>query len=163
MGWLERYPFREDQMSARRLVGLVVVGLLVAACDSTTIVGSPGLLPPPDHLGYSLDPSGDPNRPAGILLQWDDVTDPALASYRIYSRGATNGSFSLRGETTSNTFHDNGIPHLDYYVTAVDLDGGESDPSNVITVDERLQLERPASLTSISLNGAIHLDWTDNA
>jgi hypothetical protein len=55
------------------------------------------------------------------------------------------------------------VPHLDYYVTAVDVDGGESDPSNVITVDERLQLERPASLTSISLNGAIHLDWSDNA
>jgi hypothetical protein len=33
----------------------------------------------------------------------------------------------------------------------------------VITVDERLRLVRPASLSSISLNGAIHLDWADNA
>jgi hypothetical protein len=150
-------------MSARTLVGLLALGIVVAGCQSTTIVGSPGLLSPPANLGYSLDPSGDPNLPAGILLQWDDVTDPALASYRIYSRGSASGSYALRGETTSNTFHDNGVPHLDYYVTAVDVDGGESDASNVITVDERLQLERPASLTSISLNGAIHLDWSDNA
>jgi hypothetical protein len=150
-------------MSARTLVGLLALGIVVAGCQSTTIVGSPGLLSPPANLVYSLDPSGDPNLPAGILLQWDDVTDPALASYRIYSRGSASGSYALRGETTSNTFHDNGVPHLDYYVTAVDVDGGESDASNVITVDERLQLERPASLTSISLNGAIHLDWSDNA
>jgi hypothetical protein len=45
----------------------------------------------------------------------------------------------------------------------VDRRGGESGRSNVIMVDERLQLEAPASLTSISLDGAIHLSWTDNA
>ena len=150
-------------MSVRTLVGLLVVGLVAAGCDTTTIIGSPGLLAPPANLDYALEPSGDPVRPAGILLRWDDVTDPALAGYRVYSRGSANGSYGLRGETSSNTFHDNGVPHLDYYVTAVDVDGGESDPSDVITVDERLQLQRPASLNSISLNGAIHLDWTDNA
>lgn len=150
-------------MLPRSLVASLAVGLLVVGCQTTTIIGTPGLIAPPSNLVYALDPSGDPVRPAGILLQWDDVGDPALASYRVYSRGSANGSFGLRGETTSNTFHDNGVPHLDYYVTAVDVDGGESDPSNVITVDERLQLERPATLTSISLNGAIHLDWSDNA
>jgi hypothetical protein len=55
------------------------------------------------------------------------------------------------------------VPHLQYFVVAVDANGDESDPSIVVTVDERLQLERPASLSSISLNGAIHLDWSDNA
>src|SRR5439155_1018848 len=60
-------------------------------------------------------------------------------------------------------FHDNGVPHLQYYVTAVDVTGGESDASNVITVDERRQLPQPASLSSISLNQAIHLQWADNA
>jgi len=33
----------------------------------------------------------------------------------------------------------------------------------VITVDERLQLAAPAWLNSISLNGAIHLEWDDTA
>ena len=150
-------------MFARTLVGLLAASLVVVGCETTTIIDSPGLIAPPVNLDYVLDPSGDPVRPAGILLRWDDVSDPALASYRVYSRGSANGSFGLRGETSSNTFHDNGVPHLDYYVTAVDVDGGESDPSHVITVDERLQLERPSALSSISLNGAIHLDWTDNA
>lgn len=150
-------------MFSRSLVGLLVLGFLVSACDTTTVVGASGFLDPPANLDYTLEPSGDPVLPAGILLRWDASADPALASYRVYSRGSANGAFGLRGETSSNTFHDNGVPHLDYYVTAVDVDGGESDPSNLITVDERLQLQRPASLNSISLNGAIHLDWTDNA
>jgi hypothetical protein len=149
-------------MSTRTLVGLLAAGLL-AGCNTTTFVGTPGVLPPPANVGYVLEPSGDPARPAGILLLWDDISDPALVSYRVYSRGSTTGSFGLRGETTSNTFHDNGVPHLQYYVTAVDVNGNESNPSNRITVDERLQLEAPSTLSSISLNGAIELDWSDNA
>src|SRR5207244_5259348 len=94
---------------------------------------------------------------------WDDVQSPSLGGYLIYSRASTTGAYGLRGETSSNTFHDNGVPHLQYYVTAADLNGGESNASNVITVDERLQLPQPASLTSISLNQAIHLQWADNA
>jgi len=116
----------------------------------------------PANLTYELEPSGDPNRPLGILLLWDDVPDAGLASYRIYSRASTSGAFNLRGETTSNTFHDNGVPHLQYLVTAVDVNGYESGNSNVITVDERLQLDSANWLTSISLNGAIHLEWSDN-
>jgi len=138
--------------------------LLVAAvaCHGS-LVDSMGGPSTPANLTYELEPSGDPNRPLGILLIWDDVTDANLASYRVYSRASNSGSFGLRGETSSNTFHDNGVPHLQYVVTAVDANGGESGNSNVITVDERLQLDAPASLFSISLNGAIHLEWDDNA
>ena len=149
-------------MSARTFAGLLAVSLAVIGCEPT-FIGTPGLIAPPANLRYVLEPSGDPDRPAGILLVWDDVSDPALASYRIYSRGSTGGSYGLRGETSSNTFHDNGVPHLQYFVVAVDANGDESDPSGAVTVDERLQLERPTSLTSISLNGAIHLEWSDNA
>ena len=151
------------QFSSRH--ALLAATLLDFGCQSNTAV-LPSLPPPPEHLAYQLDPSGDldhPDRPVGILLVWDDVTGSNLASYRVYSRGSTSGGFSLRGETSSNTFHDNGVPDLQYYVTAVDVNGGESDASNVITVDERLQLARPASLFSVSLNGAVELDWTDNA
>jgi hypothetical protein len=137
------------------------VTLVAAACQETVLVGSGPSTPA--NLSYELEPSGDPDRPLGILLSWDAVPDGNLASYRVYSRGSSTGSYGLRGETTSNTFHDNGVPHLDYFVTAVDDNGDESDASNVITVDERQQLDRPSSLTSISLNGAIHLEWADNA
>lgn len=117
----------------------------------------------PANLTYELEPSGDPNRPLGILLFWDDVAEANLSSYRIYSRASGSGSFGLRGETSSNSFHDNGVPHLEYLVTAVDVNGRESNSSNVITVDERLQLSRPNWLFTISLNGAIHLEWDDSS
>jgi hypothetical protein len=139
---------------------LAVAGLVVVACQDNA-VSSIAPLPAPQNLAYELDPSGDPNRPAGIRLAWDDVQSADLASYRIYSRGSTGGSFLLRGETTSNTFHDNGAPHLQYFVTAVDLGGGESGGSNVVTVNEYLQIAAPPSLTGISLDSAIHLDWQD--
>ena len=146
----------------RRLA--VAVSLLLpalAACynDLTNVT----VLPAPANLTYQVEPSGDPATPSGILLRWDALNSPDLESYRVYSRPSSTASFGLRGTTTSATFHDNGYPHLDYYVTAVSLDGGESDASNTITVDERLALPRPTTLTSISLNGAIHLEWTDNA
>src|SRR5436309_8988371 len=144
-----------------RYTGLAA-GLLSWGCQSNT-TSLVSALPPPQNLAYQLDPSGDPAQPAGILLVWDDVQSSALGSYRIYSRGSTSSPFGLRGETTSNTFHDNGVPHLQYYVTATDVNGGESNASNTITVDERLQLASPDTLNSVSLNGTIELDWTDNA
>jgi hypothetical protein len=143
---------------------LLSVVLLVAVACQPAVVGPGGAVPStPANLTYQLEPSGDPNRPLGILLLWDDVTDANLASYRIYSRSSSTGSFGLRGETSSNTFHDNGVPHLDYYVTAVNTNGDESGSSNMITVDQRLQLQSPTWLSSISLNGAIHLAWDDTA
>lgn len=117
---------------------------------------------PPTNLSYQLDPSGAPLSPSGILLRWDISNDPNLASYRVYSRASQGASYDLRGETTSNTFHDNGSPDLQYYVTAVSLDGGESDPSNVVTVNESLALGSPATLSSISLDQAVHLQWDDS-
>ena len=144
----------------RVLLSLVL--LATVACQDSVLApgGGPST---PANLSYEVEPSGDPNRPLGILLFWDDVTDPDLASYRIYSRGSSGGSFGLRGETSSNTFHDNGVPHLQYFVTAVDVNGRESSGGDVVTVDERLQLDRPNWLFSISLNGSIHLQWDDSS
>lgn len=138
----------------------LLLALAAAACQESLFTSTPST---PDNLTYELEPSGDPNRPLGILLVWDVVPDGNLASYRIYSRGSSSGSFGLRGETTSNSFHDNGVPHLQYFVTAVDDNGNESDASNLITVDEWLQLDRPNWLLSTSLNGAIHLEWDDSS
>ena len=148
----------------RVVLCLLAVVVTVAGCNYESVApggGGNGNISAPTNLGYELEPSGDPNRPLGILLIWDDVPDASLASYRVYSRASTGNSYGLRGETTSNTFHDNGVPHLEYLVTAVDVDGFESANSNVITVDERLQLVSPAWINSISLNGAIHLEWDD--
>ena len=145
----------------------LVPGLLAAALIATwgctdDIIGV-SFPAAPTGLYYVLEPSGDPAAPSGIVLRWNAVNDPDLDGYNIYSRGSANGSWGLRGTTTSTSFHDEGVPHLQYYVTAVNVDGGESDPSDYVEVDERLRLPAPQSLISISLDGAIHLEWADNA
>src|SRR5438128_8624996 len=111
-------------------VFLSLLLLTAVACHSAFV--EPGGSGPstPANLTYQLEPSGDPSRPLGILLIWDDVTDANLASYRVYSRSSSSGSYGLRGETSSNTFHDNGVPHLQYYVTAMNDNGEESGGSN---------------------------------
>src|SRR5207247_2274932 len=150
----------EDPM--RVSLGLVVTAVVVfgAACQSNNLVSS-SRLPAPRRLSYQLEPSGDPTQPVGILLAWDDVPASGVAGYRVYSRGSTADAYGLRGVTTSNTFHDNGVPHLQYFVTAVDADGVEGDPSDAVTVNEYLQIGAPPSLLGISRDSAIHLDWQD--
>lgn len=145
-------------------VSLTLSILFVAACDQTqTVTGGGLLVNPPQDLSYELDPSGSPGTPSGILLRWAPVNSPSLQSYRVYSTPTIGGNFNLRAETTSPSFHDTGVPDLQYTVTAVDRNGNETANSNVVTVDSRLTLEAPDSLFSTSLNGAVELDWTDNA
>src|SRR5881628_2333484 len=105
-----RQTLPEDVMRFSSLSALMVAGLLALGCQSNT-TDLVTVLPPPANLAYQLDPSGDPNQPAGILLAWDEVPSTALASYRIYSRGSATSDYGLRGVTSSNTFHDNGVPH----------------------------------------------------
>jgi len=159
-------PSRESLMrrwlapiSAAVLGAAIATGCYDHGGGTTVVVTAPN---PPANLSYQVDPSGTPGSPSGILLRWDIDTDPSLASYRVYSRASQGASYGLRGETTSNTFSDNGTPDLQYYVTAVSVDGGESSPSNVITVDESLALGAPTTLTSISLDSAVHLQWDDS-
>lgn len=144
----------------RRL--LVTPLALLVACSSETVGPAP-LVDPPANLSYEVEPTGTPGAPSGLVLRWDDDGNPDLASWNVYSRGATTGSFLLRGTTTSNSFHDRGAPHLQYYVTAVDRAGGESSASAVVTVDERLALVAPTDLTTTTLDGSIGLSWPDNA
>ncbi len=142
---------------------LFIVPLVVlAACESDDRILGGSTLAPPQNLTYAVEPSGTSGSPAGVLLAWDDDGDPDLAVWHVYSRNAGSGAFGLRGSTTSNSFHDNGIPHLEYYVTAEDQGGFESEPSNVVVVDERLALDAPTSLSSTSLDGAVALLWSDN-
>jgi len=136
----------------------VIAAAALAACKDSS---GPGLISTPTNLYYVLDASGDPQTPAGLTLYWDAVTDPDLMVYRVYSRASSGAQYDLRGETSSTTFSDAGIPDLDYAVSAVNIDGDESALAEV-EVDERLRLQAPNDLTSTSLNGAVYLNWTDN-
>jgi hypothetical protein len=148
-------------MRAAVLVPLTLITL--AACDPNGILGSGDDVAAPRNLTYSVDPSGDPSAPSGLTLRWDDDGDPDLAVWHVYSRGRSGDAFGLRGSTSSTSFHDAGIPHLEYYVTAESVDGVESGPSDVVVVDERLALQGPSGLSTTSLNAAIALLWPDNA
>ena len=140
---------------SRQLV-LLTSFLVVVGCDRVV----DATIERPTNLTYHLDPSGDPEAPAGLLLQWDPVAHNDLEVYNVYSRPDASSSFDLRGSTTSTTFHDVGIPDLLYAVTAVGRGGSESGLSDEILVDERLRLDRPSFLTSVSLDGAVHLTWS---
>jgi hypothetical protein len=143
---------------------LVLTIAALWGCTETQFVDTGGsFLPPPANLTYQLEPSGTPGSPAAVTLHWDWSNDPDLAVWHVYSRASTGDAYRLRGSTTSNSFHDEGIPHLQYYVTAEDVAGGETAPSAVVTIDERLALQAPSTLASVTLNGAIALDWADNA
>ena len=138
---------------------------LLAGCADQYYGDSPssGPLPVPTGVTYEVEPVGTGTAPSGILLRWNSTSDPAVTEWHVYSRASTGGSFGYRGSTTSPSFHDAGAPFLQYYVVTADDLGYESDPSAVITVDERLALDRPATLGSTSLDGAVALAWSDNA
>ena len=145
----------------KRLLMVCLGFATLSGCEDEIVV-APVPPQPPAALAYVLEPSGDPATPAGLLLHWEPSPSANLAVYRVYSRPGTSGSYDLRGETTSTTFHDTGVPDGSYAVAAVSLEGGESELIEV-EIDERLRLERPNSLGSTSLNGAVHLAWADNA
>ncbi|MBC7791985.1 MAG: fibronectin type III domain-containing protein [Anaerolineae bacterium] len=146
---------------------LLVAALALTACtrygDDITDPGSDTGVEAPSDLRYELIPSGDAGTPDGILLRWTDPGDVRIESFVVYSRGSTSGNWSRRAQTTSSSFHDGGIPHLQYYVAALDDFGNESRPSNTITVDERNQLPAPTQIVSVSLDRAIQLSWPTNS
>lgn len=139
----------------------VVFALVMLAVPACTRDLGP-VIEAPTNLSYRLEPSGDPDLPAGLVLTWNPVNHPDLEVYRVYSRAHQTAPFDLRASTTSTSFHDVGVPDLEYRVTARHINGDESNPSNTVLVDERLRLETPAWLSSTSLNRAVHLYWSDN-
>lgn len=138
------------------LIGAIMLGA-TACSDSTAPIDRP------ENLWYQLEPSGDPLLPQGVVLRWDPVADASLEVYNVYGRLAGSNQFDLRGSTTSPSFHDDGEPDLEYLVSAVNTDGEESAFSEPVLIDERLRLEAPESIWSVSLDGAILVAWADNA
>lgn len=147
-----------------RAAAAVTALLVLSACADQYYTDTPsGSLPVPTGVTYELDPVGTGSAPAGILLRWDGTADPYVTGWHVWSRATTGAGFEYRGSTNSTSFHDAGAPFLQYYVVSADAQGYESDPSEIVTVDERLALARPASLGSTSLDRAVALAWSDNA
>ncbi|MBM4186479.1 MAG: hypothetical protein FJ206_04110 [Gemmatimonadetes bacterium] len=145
----------------RRLI--ITAGLVVGGCQGDDLIGVGGFLDPPTGLSYQVEASGTPGRPSGVVLRWSGDDDPDLEGWNVYGRDGTSAPWTLRAATTSNSYHDNGEPQLQYYVTAYGAGALESAPSQTVTVDERLVLDKPATLASVTLNRAIALVWSDNS
>lgn len=146
----------------RRILLLAALALPAACLEGG--IFDPGIGPDaPRNLRYFLDPVGSGTAPPGILLSWDDEGDASIDTWQVYGRGAADANFFFLGATTSNSFHENGIPALEYFVTAVDVNGAESPRSNIVVVDDRLTLSSPSDLTTVSLDGRIALFWPDDA
>jgi len=144
-----------------RLLRVSLLVLSVAACSENPF--RPNDSSAPTDLTYQLQPSGDANAPLGVLLSWTPPRSGRAVSYDVYGRSATHGSWLLRATTSSPSFHDAGIPQLQYYVQAFDGDGDAMGSSEVVTIDARNQLQAPRSLGSTTLNRGVALDWAANA
>lgn len=139
--------------------------LLAALIPLTACEDIAGLLTDPDapaNLTYQLTPSGDPNAPLAVLLSWDVPRSNNANAFNIYGRLA-GGDWQLRGTTTSNTFHDAGVPDVQYYVVSRDLDGNELAQSNTVTINLNVNVPAPTGFSSVSLNAAVHLTWSGSA
>ena len=145
-----------------RLTRLLLAVLIpLAACEELT---GPNLDPDaPANVTYELIPSGNPNSQAGVLLTWDVPSSGRAISFNVYARSAAGGQWNLRATTTSPTFHDLGVPESQYYVSSRDANGNEIAQSAVLTIDLAARLPAPQGLTSTTLNGAIHLQWSSNS
>ena len=142
-----------------RLLSLVVA-IPLAACEITTGPGAPDA---PTDLAYQLIPSGNPSAPAGVVLTWTPPRNGDALTYDVFGRSSQGAEWMLRATTTSPSFHDSGVPQLQYYVQARDGEGHEMGRSESITIDERNRLPAPLSLITITLDHAIQLSWADNA
>ena len=149
-------------MRTPRLLLLLAPIALSAACDGN-LLGPIGTGSAPANVAYVLEPSGDPYAPAGVLLSWDPPSDNRVVTFDVLARNSTSAEWLLRATTTSVTFHDAGIPQLQYVIAAMDQDGNELGRSRAITIDDRNRLAAPRSLTSVTLNGGVELSWDDNA
>lgn len=144
-----------------RRPGIFLLVLATAGCD--TGVFAPTDPDVPIDLAYELIPSGDPDVPLGILLQWTPPRSGRANAYDVYARSSSREEFQLRATTSSPSFHDAGIPQLDYFVSALDQDGQELGRSDIVTVDERNRLPAPLDLASVTLNHGVQLSWDANA
>ena len=94
--------------------------------------------------GYSIDnlhpgaPGGVQsftNGGDGVLLTWDSPMDEDFGFHRIYRHDTNSGDPAIEF-TTVDTFYVDDVAegNYEYWITAVDLNGNESDPSIIVTV-----------------------------
>ncbi|RLC10163.1 MAG: hypothetical protein DRI57_20830, partial [Deltaproteobacteria bacterium] len=98
-----------------------------------------------DHFfvtAATLNPPANPQAVSGassVRLTWEPVTGTDIAGYNVYRFSLPDGSYTRisTDPVTGDTYTDDAVPAGDaayhYYLTAVDADGSESTPSDVVS------------------------------
>ncbi len=136
-------PALLNGLTWRRHLIILLVGVLSAlmvACSS--VVSEPvGAMSTPDNgvAASDDDPTSSPNT---AVLRWDAVTYPSLRGYRVYYSPKSFEYFQHLGKVidvgnvTTHTIKGLASGRRYYFaVTAYDVDGEESDSSNVVFKD----------------------------
>jgi fibronectin type 3 domain-containing protein len=133
----------------------------------TADLGSPGgdVTPPDPPTGLTATAVSD----SQIDLDWDDNTEPDLASYRLYRDTSSGGPYGLVAVgLTSSDHSDTGLTASTtyyYVVTAVDDSANESGYSNeadATTAGDVTPPAAPTGLVAIGEDGQVYLNWNDN-
>jgi fibronectin type 3 domain-containing protein len=106
-----------------------------------------------------------------VSLQWDAVS--GATAYRVYRSDNADGPFTRLVQQVAATFTDydvqNGTTYF-YRVTAVDVAGNESGPSDVVSatptgiiIGDVEPPAAPTGLTATAGDGRVQLDWNDNS
>ena len=75
-------------------------------------------------------------------LAWDASPDSTVTGYRVYSAPASTSSFSRVLDTSAleaSISNPGSLVGYRFYITALNAQGGESDPSNTLELGPRLQ------------------------
>jgi hypothetical protein len=160
-----------------RAIGMALMGLAaalvgVAGCNNDNNNPTAGITPPdpPVDLVYQLNPgeqigAGDSIIEPGILLSWfppsPDSTIQAFVVYGDPDAYPDTTDFEQVGITTSISFHDAGVPFLQYDVTSEDIYGDQSAASNVVVVNAADTVQSPSNLVYTAYDSAALLGWSN--
>jgi endonuclease I/fibronectin type 3 domain-containing protein len=124
------------------------------------------ITPPATPAGLAATP-GD----GQVALDWNDNAEPDLLGYRIRRSTTSGGPYPLLdtgGLVGTSAYGDatviNGLAYY-YIVSAVDATGNESEfsPEVAATPFDNIAPAAPGALTAIASEGAVDLNWPDNA
>ena len=118
----------------RIILGLSLTALLAVSCDrkiesKDPVRSLPDRLPAPINLTHSV---GDRE----ITLNWEMTDTSGVARYRIYAAVGDEGAFQRHDSSSSRTAVVSDLPYnqaVRFRVTAVNSDGAESEPSDVVS------------------------------
>lgn len=149
-------------------VSLVVIGI-VMGCSNNQIVGDSSINADSSRTitlpSTPYDLKEVIKRPTTLDLKWGHVE--SAVTYKIYYRSAIADTKKITViESESNYYSIKGLPSgdiIDFWVTAIDYSGAESDSSKVLRVTMDCKLKKPSGLKEIGFDDvSIKLKWDVN-